>query len=494
MAQSTQAPGPQPHEAESPRSAPRHALLLQSFERLRAGYRNEPTPSHEARQERLARLDRAVRRHQDDIVDAIQRDFGNRSRHETRIAEIYTTLTSIAYIRKHLKGWMRPSRRHVPLTLFPARASLLRQPLGVVGIISPWNYPFQLAVGPLAYALAAGNRVLVKPSEYTPATSSVLSRLCADTFEPDLVDVITGDADTGEAFAHLPFDHLLFTGSTAVGKRVMRAAAENLTPVTLELGGKSPVIVDEAYPVDRAAARIAAGKWFNAGQTCIAPDYVLVHESRVDSMVEELRACVARYYPTLEDNPDYTAIINERHTQRLLRLLEDARDRGARSVDLNPAGTPLGAASRKIAPTLLLDVTDAMAVMQEEIFGPVLPIVPYRTLGAAIEYVNERPRPLALYVFDTDRAHADRVLERTVSGGACVNETLLHFTVDDLPFGGVGPSGMGAYHGREGFDTFSHKKAVFHQARLNGASMLAPPFGERHDRLLDRLLGKKPRS
>ena len=300
--------------------------------------------------------------------------------------------------------------------------------------------------------------------------------------------IVLGGADVGEAFSRLPFDHLLYTGSTHVGRQVMRAAAENLTPVTLELGGKSPTIVHAEYPVEKAAARIAWGKWTNAGQTCIAPDYVLVHESRAPALMDALRSSAERYYPTLARNPDYTAIVNDRHYERITRLVDDAVGRGARKVEINPASELLEPSARKIPPTLLTNVTDEMRVMQEEIFGPVLPVVPYTSLDDAIEYVNQRPRPLALYYFDDDSRRVEDVLERTVSGGACVNETMVHFGVDDVPFGGVGPSGMGAYHGREGFETFSHKKSVLYQAKWNATALLTPPYGERARKLVGFLL------
>jgi coniferyl-aldehyde dehydrogenase len=304
-----------------------------------------------------------------------------------------------------------------------------------------------------------------------------------------VVTVVCGGPDVGEAFARLPFDHLMFTGSTSVGRLVMRAAAANLVPVTLELGGKSPTLVHEDYPVEKASARIAWGKWANAGQSCIAPDYLLVPESRRDAYIEALSACVARAYPTLKDNPDYTSIVNERHYKRLVGLVDDAVAKGALRVEVNPGSEQLESETRKIPPTLLADVRDDMLVMQEEIFGPLLPIVTYRNFDAAIAYVNAHPRPLALYYFDRDSARVRHVLESTVSGGASINETMLHVGIDDMPFGGVGPSGMGALHGREGFETFSHKKSVLYQKRWNLTGMFAPPYGERIDRVLRMLIG-----
>ncbi len=383
---------------------------------------------------------------------------------------------------------MRPQTRHVSMTYLPARARVRLQPLGVVGVISPWNYPFQLALAPAAVALAAGNRVLIKPSEYTPATTDVMKRVCEDAFDPDVVDVIPGGPEVGEAFSRLPFDHLVYTGSTQVGRLVMRAAAENLVPVTLELGGKSPTIVHDDYPVAKAAARIAWGKWVNAGQTCIAPDYLMVAEHQLPAYVEALTSCVRHAYPTLKDNPDYTSIVNERHFERISGLVEDAVAKGAHKVEIKPTGEELRPEGRKIAPTLLTGVNDGMKVMQEEIFGPVLPVLSYGTLDEALGYVNDHPRPLALYYFDRDRQRVEHVLQSTVSGGASINETMLQFGIDDMPFGGVGASGMGAYHGREGFENLSHKKSVLHQARFSAMGLLAPPYGEPIRRMLKMLI------
>jgi coniferyl-aldehyde dehydrogenase len=461
--------------------------LRAAFDAQRAAFRAEPFPSLTTRLERLTRLEAACLDRRDELADAISDDFGNRSRHESLIAEIFITVSSIRYLKKHLKRFMRSHGRQVAMTFLPGRARVEPQPLGVVGIISPWNYPVQLALSPLAAALAAGNRVMLKPSELTPRTSECKARLLADAFDEDLVTTVQGGPEVGATFSSLPFDHLLYTGSTRVGRLVMQAAAKNLTPVTLELGGKSPTIVHRDFDVTRAASAIAAGKLFNAGQTCIAPDYALVHRDRVQAFVDAFRTKVATSFPSLADNPDFTSIVNERHFARLQGYLDDARQKGARIVELNPASEDLGDGT-KLAPHLVLDPTDEMAVMQEEIFGPILPIVPVDSFDAAIEYVNDRPRPLALYLFDDDRGRIDDVLRRTHSGGVTINDTLLHVAQDDLPFGGIGPSGLGAYHGQEGFDTFSHRKAVFHQARVNGSSLLHPPYGRRIEKLLSWLL------
>jgi len=348
----------------------------------------------------------------------------------------------------------------------------------------------QLALAPLVAALAAGNRAMIKPSELVPETSELLRDLVGATFPDDQVRVVTGGADVGEAFAKLPFDHLIFTGSTRVGKIVMRAASDNLVPVTLELGGKSPAIVAGDFSARIAAERIMAGKTYNAGQTCIAPDYAMVPSGMRDAFVEACKAAVGKMYPTLEKNPDYTTIINDNHYARVRSYVDNAKSRGAKVIEINPAGETLDAGSRKMAPTLVLDATDDMLCLQEEIFGPVLPIRTYEKPEDAIGYVNLHPRPLALYYFGNDRAQIDRVLYETISGGVTVNDAMLHFAQDDLPFGGVGPSGMGQYHAQEGFETFSKKKAVFRQSRINTTGLLRPPYGKTADRLLAFLVGK----
>ncbi len=385
---------------------------------------------------------------------------------------------------------MEVEPRPVSWLFAPAHAEIVAQPLGVIGIISPWNYPMQLALSPLAIALAAGNRAMIKPSELTPRTSEMMAKLIKEAFAEDEVTVVTGDGKLGAAFSALPFDHLLFTGSTRVGKIVMKAAAENLVPVTLELGGKSPAIVAEDFPIDVAATRIMYGNCYNAGQTCIAPDYVLVPRAHLDRFVDECKAAVARMFPTLKSNPDYTSIVNLHHYRRLEAYLLEAKKKDAKVIEVNPAKEELGHDERKLAPHLVVDPPKDLALMQEEIFGPILPIVPYDKLDDAIAFVNDRPRPLALYVFSYDDDATSKVIDRTIAGGVSVNETLMHFAQDDLPFGGVGPSGMGHYHGKEGFDTFSKKKPIFYQARVNGSGLLRPPYGKTIDLALRFLVGK----
>ena len=461
--------------------------LRTAFQRQKIRAAAVPAANRAERVDRLQRLERLLLENEGAIAEAIARDFGTRSKHETQLLELFPSLEAIRHARRHLGRWMRPEHRGTNFWFLPGRSHIVWQPLGVVGIIVPWNYPIYLAVAPIASAIAAGNRVLVKMSELAPATGALFASLVARFFPPEELAVVNGGPDAARAFSRLPFDHLLFTGSTAVGREVMRAAAENLTPVTLELGGKSPAIVGRGFRIDEAAARILFGKCLNAGQTCVAPDYVLVPEDAVDAFVTAARKALARFYPTLKSNPDYTAIVNERHRERLEGYLREARAKGAHVIELNPAREDLQG-SGKMAPALLIGVTDSMAVMREEIFGPLLPVVPYHNLEAAIAYVNARPRPLALYVFEHDGEAVERVIEATVSGGVTVNETILHVAQDDLPFGGVGPSGMGHYHGREGFETFSKKKAVFRQSRLNGLKLFRPPYGRRFEALVRLLL------
>lgn len=451
------------------------------FEGMHAATRRGLSAERGVREARLDGLAALVHDNAERFVDAISADFGHRSAHETRLLELFPSLESIRHNRAHVGAWMKPQRRAASIWFRPGRAQIIPQPLGVVGIIVPWNYPLFLAASPLAAALAAGNRVMVKMSEFTPRTGELLAELVAKYFAADDVAVVLGDAAVGADFARLPFDHLLFTGSTRVGHDIMRMAADNLTPVTLELGGKSPAILGPDYPMEKAVERIMVGKLLNAGQTCIAPDYVLVPAGREQAFVDAARAVVARCYPALATSPDYTAIVNDRHYQRLQAYVEDAQARGARVVPLSTAAADSG--RRKLPPLALLNVDDGMRVMQDEIFGPLLPVLPYTDLGAAIDYVNQHPRPLALYCFENDAGRRDRVLNETIAGGVTVNDTILHIAQENLPFGGVGPSGMGHYHGIDGFRTFSKQKAVFYQSGLNGMSLFNPPYGALFERL-----------
>ncbi|HMK69881.1 MAG TPA: coniferyl aldehyde dehydrogenase, partial [Xanthobacteraceae bacterium] len=400
------------------------------------------------------------------------------------LAEVFPALSAIRHTLRHLARWMQPKRVSVGLELMPAGARIIYQPVGMVGIISPWNYPFNLAIVPLIAALAAGNRVMLKPSELTPRTSEFIAEFLAGLFPPDKVAAIVGGPDVGHAFSQLPFDHLFYTGSTAVGRLVMRAAAENLTPVTLELGGKSPCIIGEDAALPSAVESIVHGKLLNAGQTCIAPDYVLLPERQLDQFISLTDRTVQKFYPTLTANPDYAAIVNERHYRRIAQYVTEAKASGARVIEINPGHEVLPPETRKLPPTLVIEPDEDLSVMREEIFGPVLPVKTYRGLDEAINYINRQPRPLALYYFGTDASKRDEVLHKTVSGGASVNATLFHFAAENLPFGGVGASGIGAYHGEFGFQTFSHRKGVFLQSRFSGTRFLYPPFGRITDLML----------
>ncbi|MFA5119949.1 coniferyl aldehyde dehydrogenase [Zavarzinia sp.] len=465
------------------------ARLKDILERQRRDFIKMGPPSAELRRERLGRLKAALMDNKDAFLEAVSADFGHRSKHETLLTDFVVTVEGIKHMQKHLAKWMKPEKRPTAITYFPARNKILFQPLGVVGVISPWNYPIQLAFGPMAAAIAAGNRVMLKPSEYTPRTSELMAKVLGKAFDELEIAVATGGPEVGEPFSRLPFDHMLFTGATSIGRHVMRAAAENLVPVTLELGGKSPTIVDRNARLADAAGSIVQGKFLNAGQTCVAPDYVFVPDDKRKEFVDLLSAQVTKSYPTLKDNPDYTSVVNQRHYDRLRGLIADAKSKGATVVEVNPAKENFEQQpTHKIPPTIILDPTDDMKVMQDEIFGPILPIKTYRQLDEAIDYVNDHPRPLALYVFSDDKAAQDKVLTRTTSGGACVNETVMHVAQEDMPFGGVGPSGMGSYHGREGFMTFSHKKSVMVQPKLNGLKFMRPPYGKTIDRLLGFLL------
>ncbi|MFN3943814.1 MAG: coniferyl aldehyde dehydrogenase [Allosphingosinicella sp.] len=444
------------------------------FEVQHRASRAERVPDAALRRDRLARLRSVVAGQEAAFARAISDDFGVRSRTETELLEIVPTLNAIKYARRKLGGWMKPERRHVSATFQPARAWVRWEPLGVIGIISPWNYPLQLAISPLVDAIAAGNRAMVKPSELTPAFSDLLKRLIAERFDEVELAVVTGGVEVGQYFASLPFDHLLFTGSTAVGRKVYQAAAANLTPVTLELGGKSPAIVCPDYALDKAAKSIAFGKFVNAGQTCIAPDYVLVPRGREEAFAQALMAQVRASYPTLGGNDDYSGVISPRHRERLERAVAEAKEAGARVlVHEDEAGKAEG----KVGPTLVLGAPENVLFLTEEIFGPVLPIVPYDGLDQAIDFVNRRDRPLALYCFSRDRRQHDRVLDATLSGGVTLNGTLLHVAQESLPFGGVGPSGIGAYHGREGFRRFSHARAVHKVGFVNVFEKIGPPWG-----------------
>ncbi|WP_175877708.1 coniferyl aldehyde dehydrogenase [Burkholderia sp. BCC0097] len=470
----------------APQALPSVDALTSLLHDQRAAYLRAPYPTWDTRAQHLRALRTMLIDHADALADAISADFGHRAKQEVLLSEIWMAKEEIDDALKHGKRWMKPIRKPMNKWLRPARAKVIPQPLGVVGIVVPWNYPVLLAAGPLICALAAGNRAIIKMSELTPRTSALFEQLIGKTFTRDHVAVVNGDAEVGAAFSALPFDHLLFTGSTQVGRHVMRAAADNLTPVTLELGGKSPAIVGPNARFDAAVDAIIAGKTLNAGQTCIAPDYVLLPRGMEGAFIERARTRFAKLYPDLSANGDYTTIVSPRHYARLQQLASDAQAAGAQLHPLSDAQSD--PASRRFVPCALTQVPAASQLMQEEIFGPLLPLVPYERLDEAIAYVNARPRPLALYLFDEDGGTIDRVMRETVSGGVSVNETLMHIACGSLPFGGVGASGMGAYHGYDGFVTFSKMKPVLTQARLNARNLLAPPYGKRFAALIKLML------
>ena len=438
----------------------------------KAAFLLDMNPPRSVRVDRLNRIEAMLNDHGAAFAAAISADFGTRPDIVTVMAEITPVIAAVRHARKRLARWSKPRSVGVEMAWRPGTAKVIPQPLGVVGIIAPWNYPLQLALAPLVAALAAGNRALIKPSELTPRLSALLKAKVAEYFDADEVAVVTGGADVASAFSALPFDHLLFTGSTPVGRKVAEAAARNLTPVTLELGGKSPTIVDPSADLAKTAERLTFSKFLNAGQTCIAPDYALMPRAIQAGFVEAMKAAIAKQYPTVAGNADYNTIVSDRHADRLRGLIEDARTKGATVVTVGSAGDD----RRTIAPTLILDATPAMAVMQEEIFGPILPIVTADTLEAALAFIHARDRPLALYWFGNDRAKQKTVLAQTISGGVCINDAMVHYLQEKLPFGGVGASGMGHYHGEYGFKTFSKEKPVFVQSRFSGASMVYPPF------------------
>lgn len=459
--------------------------------RQKAAHLRDGAPSAE---ERINRIDRCIQLLIDNrtaIEDALNADFGSRSREATAFTDVSGSIGPLKHAKANLRKWMRPEKRKTTpaiLGLFGAKAEVRFQPKGVVGVISPWNFPVNLTFAPLAGILAAGNRAMIKPSEYTPATSELLKTMFASAFSEEEIAVVTGGPEVGEAFSRLAFDHLIFTGATGIARHVMRAAAENLVPLTLELGGKSPVIIGQSADLDVAAARIMNGKTLNAGQICLAPDYVLTPADKLEGFVDSARKSVSKMFPTIKDNPDYTSIVAQRHYERIMGYVEDARAKGARVVELKPEGEDLTQQEhRKIAPTLILEPTDDMKVMQEEIFGPVLPVKTYRTVDDAIAYVNKGDRPLGLYYFGADEAEREKVLSATTSGGVTVNDVIFHVAQEELPFGGVGPSGMGSYHGHDGFREFSHRKAIYTQIKkdIGPLQAMRPPYGAAIRKYLD---------
>ena len=447
------------------------------------------------RRDRIKRVIALLVDHADELCDAMSEDFGSRSREQSKLTDIVGTVNFGKYCLKHMDEWSREEKRGVqfPLGLLGAKARLRYEPKGVVGILSPWNFPVNLSFGPLCQVLAAGNRAMIKPSEFTEATSALSKELVERYFTEDEVAVVTGGPEVAQAFSSLPFDHLLFTGSTATGRRVMEAAAKNLVPVTLELGGKSPVVLGRGADLTRAGERIAMGKMMNAGQICLAPDYMMVPEDQEDAAIAAVELGAMNQYPTVLANDDYASIVTDKHFERLQGMVEDARDKGAEVIEVNPANEDFSNTnSRKMPLTMLRNVTDDMQAMQEEIFGPVLPVRTYREVDDAIDEVNGRDRPLGLYYFGNDSDEREKVLTRTISGGVTVNDVIFHVSMEDLPFGGVGPSGMGSYHGPEGFKEFSHARSVYTQPKIDVAGLAGfkPPYGDKTRKALDKQLTK----
>ncbi|MEL6365423.1 MAG: aldehyde dehydrogenase family protein [Pseudomonadota bacterium] len=454
--------------------------LRATFDAMKAAFAAEPKRAYDKRMDDLDHLAKAILSRKDEIVSTVSDDFNGRSVAETILSEIGFVLTDIRHTRSQLKKWMKPKSVAVGMTTAPGKAYVRFEPLGVAGIVSPWNYPVQLALAPLVAALSAGCRVIIKPAEATPGTSDLLARIISDAFAPDHVKVVTGGRETGEAFTNLPFDRLFFTGSTQVGRIVAQAAAKNLTPVTLELGGKSPAVLGDDMPVEKQAEIVGFGKMFNAGQTCIAPDYVLAPEARVKPFAEAVMRWVGATYGETSVSSDYTSQISGQHYDRMAAMVEEAREKGA---EILQSSTDLAKAkeTRKFPLTIVLNPPADARMMQEEIFGPILPVLSYKSLDDATRRINEGERPLALYAVFKDKLKAREVLEKTISGGAGVNATLIHLSVAELPFGGVGQSGMGAYHGHRGFLEFTHQRSVFEAPTWHLHTKLAPPFGKLFD-------------
>lgn len=470
------------------------ATMMATLQRQRNAFTAARPEPLTVRKDRLKRIIAMMKETGEEFARAISRDFGHRSHEQSLMTDIMPSVTAAKYCLKHIDAWARTEKRkpNFPLGLFGAKAELRYEPKGVVGVVSPWNFPVGLTIGPVAQAFAAGNRVMIKPSEFTEDTSEMMKEVFARYFAEEEMAVFTGGPDVGQAFCGLPFDHLLFTGATAVGKHVLRAAADNLVPVTLELGGKSPTILGRSANIERAGERIAMGKMLNAGQICLAPDYMIVPQELEERAIGAVSNAVSAMYPTLLNNDDYTSVVNARHRDRIQGLIDDAKAKGAEAIEINPGNEDFSASNgHKMPLTILRNVDDDMKVMQDEIFGPVLPIKTYKAIDEAIDYINAHDRPLGLYYFGEDAGERERVLTRTISGGVTVNDVVMHVSIDDLPFGGVGPSGMGSYHGPEGFKTFSHARSVYTQPKFDLAKLagLKPPYGDTTRKTLARELG-----
>jgi len=463
--------------------APTLAVMQTTLDRQRQAQIKAGEVPASLRIDRLKRAIAVLETHGDAFCAAMSEDFGNRSLDASKLTDIQGAIGPLKDAMKQVRTWMKPERRKAtfPMGLLGGRARIEYQPLGVVGCISPWNFPVQLTFSPLAGVFAAGNRTMIKPSEYTPITSELMKTTLESAFDEEELAVFTGGPEVGSAFSQLPFDHLLFTGATAIARHVMRAAAENLVPVTLELGGKSPVIVGRSADMAMTARNVMAGKTMNAGQICLAPDYALVPQERISEFVSQAQSAVHEMYPDIKDNPDYTSVINERHFDRLNGYLEDARSKGAEVISINPSNEDFAQQEHhRIPPTLVLNPSEDMKIMQEEIFGPLLPVKTYSRIEETIDYVNQHDRPLGLYYFGEDANETRQVLDHTVSGGVTLNDVIMHVAQENLPFGGIGPSGMGAYHGVDGFKNFSHARSIYSQSKLLSslAKKMGPPYGK----------------
>ena len=449
--------------------------MLKTLQEQRDDFISEGHVSAEVRIDRLNRGVAAIAKHQDRLVEALNTDFSCRPRELSMLTDIAGSIMPLKTAAKHVRKYMKPEKRKTlfPMNLLGGRSRIEYQPLGVVGILSPWNFPVNLTFGPLADILAAGNRAIIKPSEFTPTVSDVMAELVREAYDEKEVAVFTGGPEVGAAFTALPFDHMIFTGATSIARHVMAAAAKNLVPVTLELGGKSPVLISRSADIKKAVSRIMLGKTMNAGQICLAPDYLMVPEEKLDEVVEEIQSIVAEMFPTLLDNPEYTSVVNDRHYQRLQENLADARSKGGEIIEVNPAGEDFSnqQGTQKIPPTLVKNPSEDMRILEEEIFGPLLAIKTYNDFNETINYVNSKPRPLAVYYFGEDATEERNVLDRTTSGGVCLNDVIMHIMQEDLPFGGVGPAGMGSYHGYDGFKTFSHAKGIYKQSKFDIAGL-----------------------
>ncbi len=447
----------------------------------------EGPASIELRKDRLNRCIKMIKEYSDEIIDALQKDFGNRDPKSSFLTEIATTIGVLEHAIKNVDKWTKDEKRpsnvdrpffiRMLMGLLGSKSYIKYQPLGTVGVISPWNFPVNLILAPLGGIFAAGNRAMIKPSELTPATSEVTKKMFEAYFDKSEAAVFTGDAEVGAAFSALPFDHLLFTGGTQIGKKVMKAASDNLVPVTLELGGKSPVIVDEDANLSEVAKKVMRGKTMNAGQICLAPDYLMLPKGKSEEFAKASNEAVTEMFADLKYNEDYTSVINERHYERINELVSDAKDKGAEVIQINPADEDFEQQElHKIPPTLVLNPTDEMKIMQEEIFGPVLPVKEYEDFDETVNYVNSKDRPLGLYLFSKDKNKEKKVLDNTTSGGVTLNDVIWHIGQEELPFGGVGPSGTGSYHGHDGFKEFSHAKAVYKQFSADLMAQMMPPY------------------